>query len=222
MRFLMLTQYFPPEIGGPQTRLRTMATELKRLGHEVEIVTGLPNYPMGKFLPGYERSFYCREMRDGILVHRVWMYPAIGGGFRRMLNYVSFTMTCLFGLLQANKPDFIFVESPPILLSIPAYLMGMIWKTRFIFNVADLWPDVIVDGEYLKEGLWVRFTGVIERGSYRKAANFTAVTEGIRDALHQKKMVPREKILFLPNGADTQHYHKRPANEVLKHDLGLT
>jgi len=90
MRILILTQYFPPEIGGPQTRLQSFAIELKALGHEVEVVTALPNYPRGKFFPGYEGCFYRREVRNGIVTHRVWVYPAMGGGIRRMLNYAEF------------------------------------------------------------------------------------------------------------------------------------
>src|ERR1700740_1883004 len=99
MKFLLLTQYFPPEIGGAQTRLRSTDVELKRLGHDVEGVTGLPNYPPGKFYPAYEGRVYAREEFEGITVRRVWLYPAMGGGLRRMLNYVSFTIMSLFGLL---------------------------------------------------------------------------------------------------------------------------
>src|SRR5271163_5371126 len=104
MKFLMLTQYFPPEIGGAQTRLRSTAVELKRLGHDVEVVTALPNYPRGTFYPGYEGRAYMREEFEGITVRRVWIYPAMGGGLRRMVNYVSFTFLSLLGLLLSAKP----------------------------------------------------------------------------------------------------------------------
>ncbi len=86
MKFLILTQYFPPEIGGPQTRLQCMTAELQRLGHKVEVVTGLPNYPRGKFFPGFEGSFYRREMHDGVTIHRVCLFPAMGGGLKRILD----------------------------------------------------------------------------------------------------------------------------------------
>src|SRR5438477_9025595 len=65
MKFLILTQYFPPEIGGPQTRLAAMSRELVRLGHEVEIVTALPNYPRGQIFPEYRGSFYRLESLGG-------------------------------------------------------------------------------------------------------------------------------------------------------------
>ena len=168
-KFLILTQYFPPEIGGAPTRLQSLATELKRMGHQVEVLTGFPNYPRGKFFPGYEHGFYRREMRDGVTIHRVWLYAATGGGVQRMLNYLSFSATAFLGLLKTKRPDYIFVESPPIFLSFPAYLAGLLWGVPFIFNVSDMWPDVIVEGGFLKEGFLVRSMRALEGWSYRKA-----------------------------------------------------
>ncbi len=220
-KFLILTQYFPPEIGGAQTRLQSIATELRRLGHEVEILTGFPNYPHGKFFAGYERGFYRREIREGLTIHRVWLYPALGSGIQRMLNYGSFTCMTFFGLLKAKRPDYIFVESPPIFLSIPAYLAGIVWRAPFIFNVSDMWPDVIVEGGFLKEGFLVRCMRAIESWSYRKAIYVNAVTEGVHRDLLTKKSVPPEKILFLPNGADTVRFQPRPPDNALKAELGL-
>jgi colanic acid biosynthesis glycosyl transferase WcaI len=221
MRFLILTQYFPPEIGGAQTRLYCLATELRRMGHDVEVVTGIPHYPGSHFFSGYEHRLYQREVREGIVVHRVWLYPATGTGIRRVVNYASFTFTSMLGLVRAGKPDYIFVESPPLFLSFPAWLMGSVWRIPFVFNVADLWPDVAVDAGHIRDGLLVRLMTVMECWSYRRAAYVNAVTEGIRNSLLNEKGVPSAKVLFLPNGADTEHYKPRPPDEGLKAQLGL-
>jgi glycosyltransferase involved in cell wall biosynthesis len=221
MRILILTQYFTPEIGGPQTRLRSMATELKRLGHEVEIVTGMPNYPRGEIFPAYRGRIYCREDFAGILVHRVWLYAAMGGGLSRVLNYGSFAITALFGLMRANKPDYIFVESPPLLLSISGYIAGRLRGAPFILNVADLWPDAIVDGGFIRNKFLIRSIEAMEKWSYEKAAYVNAVTEGIRDALLARKKLPAEKVLFLPNGVDTDRFQPREEDFELKASLGL-
>lgn len=221
MRFLILTQYFPPEIGGAQTRLHCFASELIRQGHEVEVVTAIPNYPRGKFFAGYEKAFYRREVCGAITIHRVWLYPAVGGGLKRMLNYASFSLASLFGLFRAQKPDYIFVESPPIFLGIPAFLAGLVWNRPFIFNVADLWPDVIVDAGFMKAGFIIRCLRILERWTYSRAAAVTTVTDWIVDVLRDKKAVPRHKILFLPNGADTLRFSPRPSDDQLKERLGL-
>jgi colanic acid biosynthesis glycosyl transferase WcaI len=221
MKFLILTQYFPPEIGGAQTRLRSTATELHRLGHQVEVVTALPNYPRGRIFPGYRGCFYRREDSDGIRIHRVWIYAAMGGGLARMLNYSSFMITSLFALTLARKPDFIFVESPPLLLSIPAYVAGLLWRVPYIFNVADLWPDIILEGGFMERGFLVRMLFTLEQWSYRKAERVNAVTDGLRERLLHEKEVPADKLLFLPNGADTTHFQPRAPDEALKRKLGL-
>ncbi len=222
MRFLLLTQYFPPEIGGAQTRLQSFATELLRHGHEVEVVTALPNYPRGKFFPGYENTFYRREISDGITVHRVWLYPAVGGGLKRALNYISFALTSLCGLWRARKPDYLFVESPPLFLSVPAFLAGLFWQVPFIFNVADLWPDVIVDGGFLKEGFIIRCLRKLEQWSYRQAAYVNTVTDWMLKVLREEKSIPKEKLLFLPNGVDTRKFRPLLPDEDLKRKLGLS
>lgn len=191
------------------------------MGNDVEVVTGLPNYPRGRFFPGYERCFYRREVRQGVIIHRVWLYPATGGGVERALNYLSFTLMSLFGLLHASRPDYIFVESPPLFLSIPAHIAGTFWGVPFIFNVSDMWPDVIVEGGFSKEGRLIRWMRRLESWSYRKAAYVNAVTEGVRSALLTEKAVPADKLLFLPNGADTVLFQPRLPDEALKASLGL-
>jgi colanic acid biosynthesis glycosyl transferase WcaI len=198
-----------------------MTLELRRLGHDVEVVTGLPNYPRGKFFPGYGGRFYRRELLAGVVVHRLWLYPAMGGGIARILNYASFAATSLFGLMRAKKPDFIFIESPPLFLALSGYFAGHLRGVPFILNVADLWPDAIVEGRFLQDGFLVRCMEAIEKWSYRKAAYVNAVTEGIRDRLLQQKAVPREKVLFLPNGVDAIRYQPRSEDLALKRKLGL-
>jgi len=143
MRFLVLTQYFHPETGAPQVRLAAMIRELLRLGHTVEVVTALPNYPNGKIFSDYQGRFYRVENWEGVRLHRVWMYAATGAGFKRLLNYFSFMITALWGLRRAKKPDYLFVESPPLFLGITGYIAAKIWRVPFILNIADLWPDTI-------------------------------------------------------------------------------
>jgi colanic acid biosynthesis glycosyl transferase WcaI len=221
MRLLILTQYFPPEIGAPQTRLQAMSAELKHMGHEIEVVTAMPNYPRASIYPEYRRRFYCREVRDGIVVHRVWMYAAMGGGIRRLLSYGSFVIMSIFGLLRASRPDYVFVESPPLPLTLPAYAFARLWGASTIMNVADLWPGAAVEMGLLKEGFLARLMRQLESWSYRRATFVNAMTEGIQKYLLLEKGLAPEKILFLPNGVNTMHYRPRPADMALKRQLGL-
>ena len=71
-RWLILTQYYPPEIGAPQIRLRSVARELKRHGIEVEVLTAIPNYPAGKIFPGYSGRWKIKETIDGVPITHTW------------------------------------------------------------------------------------------------------------------------------------------------------
>lgn len=221
MKFLVLTQYFAPEIGASQVRLASFCRELAAAGHEVEIVTAMPHHPAGRIFPGYRRRFYVREEWEGLPIHRVWLYASIGSNLKRLLSYASFCLTCLFGLARAKKPDYVFVDSPPLFLGVPAWLAARLWNVPMIFNVADLWPDSVRDLGVMGDGLLVKVAYRLERWIYRHAAAVTAVTEGIRESLLGRKALPPEKVLFLPNGVDTTLFRPSPPNELLKNNLGL-
>jgi len=162
VRFLFLTQYFPPETGAPQVRLASLVRELSRLGHQVEIVTAFPNYPTGAIFPEFRGKLYQRDAWEGMTVHRTWVYPCMGGGLKRILNYISFTITCAWGLLRSKRADCVFVESPPLFLSIPGWIASRLWRARLIFNVADLWPDSVEQLGIMREGPALRFARALE------------------------------------------------------------
>jgi colanic acid biosynthesis glycosyl transferase WcaI len=221
LRFLFLTQYYSPEIGAAPTRLQNVVEQLIQLGHEVEVVTARANYPHGRFVDGQGHKLYVRERRHGVFVHRVWIYPAIGGGFRRLANYASFAITSLLGLFRATKPDYIFVESPPLTTFFPALIAKSIWSVPYIFNVSDLWPDAAVENGFLTVGSFFRILLMLEAWTYRKASYVNAVTEGIQKKLLFDKNVSAEKVLFLPNGVDAARYQWREPDLELKKRLGL-
>ena len=98
LKVLLLTQWFDPE---PTFKGLLFAKQLQAEGHEVEVITGFPNYPGGKLYAGYKQRWLQTELIDGIRVNRVPLYPSHdGSGVNRALNYVSFAATsCLFGCL---------------------------------------------------------------------------------------------------------------------------
>ncbi len=221
MRFLFLTQYFPPEIGAAQVRLASVIRELVRIGHQVEVVTAMPNYPTGQVFDGYRGKIWLEESWEGVRVYRTWIYPSMGTGVKRLLNYFSFMLSALGGLLRLQRPDYIFVESPPLFLSITAYLAASRYRVPFIFNVADLWPDSVRQLGLMKEGPLLRLAESLEAWSYAKAGFVTAVTEGIYKILLEEKGVPERKLLYLPNGVDTEVFRPLTPDQALAEELGL-
>lgn len=202
MRFLILTQYYPPEIGAAQARLSAFARQLQRAGHDVEVVTALPNYPSGTLSESDRHTLGRREVIDGVPVRRTWLLTGTGAGGRRLASYLSFTATGLVSALAAGRPDVVFVESPPLFLGVSGWIAAKRAGAAFVLNVSDLWPDSVRDLGVLREGAALRAAERLERWLYARATAVTAVTEGIRARLIEHKEVPPRKVLFLPNGVD--------------------
>jgi colanic acid biosynthesis glycosyl transferase WcaI len=221
MRFLILTQYYPPEVGAGQVRLKATVDQLLAFGHDVEVVTALPNYPSGRIFEGYRGRFYRREDEDRLTIHRVWLHVALGAGVDRLVSYLSFAGTSAAGLVRSERPDVIFVESPPLFLGLTAWLAARAWRRPWILNISDLWPDSIRALGVMDEGLALTMAEKLERFIYRRADLITAVTDGIGSELVNSKEVPKEQILFLPNGVDTELFRPRDPDDNVRERFGI-
>jgi len=220
MRFVVLTQYYPPEIGAPQVRLPALAKELVALGHDVEIVTAMPNYPTGRIADGYRSKWAMCESIDGISVRRVWMYASLGRGWKRLVGYVSFTFGAGLVLMRTRRADWVFVESPPLILAVPGLLWAALHRSRSIVNVADLWPDAIVDvGAFAEDSVVTKVLRRLERWTYRRATVVNSVTEQISVDLGRR--CDPAKVRFLPNGVDTEMFRPDAGVSDTIDSLGL-
>jgi colanic acid biosynthesis glycosyl transferase WcaI len=220
MRFLILTQYFEPEIGAPQVRFKSFLSNLLKLGHQVEVVTALPNYPTGKIFPEYKGKFYSFETRNAVPVHRVWIFAALGGGVARILNYFSFALFSLYCIWKVNRPDYIFVESPPLSLGTVGWLYSKIFRCKVIFNVADLWPDSVRELGVVNNQVVLKIAYWLEDFIYRHSDYINSVTRQTIRTLHEKKNVPMHKLKFLPNGVDTEIFFPAEADPRVRNELG--
>lgn len=219
MKFLVLTQFYTPETGAAQTRLKEFTTALAGSGHDVEVFTALPNYPQGQIFDGYKGKFYSVEDQDRIKIHRVWLFAAQGRSLSRLFCYFSFTFFSFFAFLVCNKPDYIFVNSGPLFLILPARFLASFFDCKLILNVADLWPRSVekLDGAVFK--FLLKFGQGLENWAYKTSDYVVAVTEGIRTVLLTDKKIPPAKVLFLPNGVNTQLFDPENQGTINSPDL---
>ncbi len=218
--FLFVTQYFPPELGAVQVRLAAVTARLVEAGHRVEVVTTLPNYPTGRIFPGWSRRPIQVGAERGTRVVRVWSWPAIGGGLGRILNYATFGLASIVGLLLARPADWVVVEYPTLFGALPAVLWCRLRRRKVVVNVADLWLDVIVNMGGFRDGVLVRILRRLERWMLAQATVVTYVTEGLRDVLLERGVRP-EVMAWLPNGVDTEMFHPGPGDPRVRDELGL-
>jgi colanic acid biosynthesis glycosyl transferase WcaI len=216
-RWLVLTQYYPPEIGAPQIRLRCFVRELRRHGKDVSVTTAMPNYPKGRIFDEYRGRFSCREQIDEVPVRRVWAYAATGkAALARLLNYCGFAVTALPLILFGRRPDVIFVEAQPLPLGIVALLMKALRGVPYIYNVPDLQVDVARELGFLRWAFLLRIAVRVENLLLMNAVRVSTVTHSFMEHF-EARGVPRNRITFLPNGADTAFLHpSEPSIELIK------
>jgi colanic acid biosynthesis glycosyl transferase WcaI len=214
-RWLILSQYYAPEVGAPQLRLRALASELRRHGIQIEVLTGFPNYPAGVTLPGYRGRWQMRETIDGIPVRRTWLFPATGrSAATRLANYFSFTATALAAALLGRKPDRLFVESQPMTLGVVAVAMKWLRGVPYVYNVPDLQVDVARELGFMRSRTLLSVMTRLENLFLKASWNVSTVSEGFVEHLASRG-VPRSRVSFLPNGADTDLLRPTPPDEEL-------
>ena len=224
MRILYLSQYFPPEVGATQTRAYEMATGLIRAGHQVTMLTEVPNHPEGIIRPGYRGRFWIREKVKAIDVIRVWVRTSPVKTMRtRLAFYLSYMINAtLAGLLVARGHyDLLYATSPPLFVGAAALALSHLRRTPMVFEVRDLWPQSAVALGELSNPRLIRWATWLEERCYQRSRRIVVVTQGIRDRLLQRGIEP-QKINLIPNGANTELFHPRPqAGRQLRDELGL-
>jgi glycosyltransferase involved in cell wall biosynthesis len=206
MRLLILSQYYPPEIGAPQNRLHELAIRLKANGIEIEVLTALPNYPKMEIQNQYKKGLNREEIIDGIQVHRSWIYVSKSKGIiSRLLNYFSFVWSSYWRGRQLNDFDFLLVESPPLFLGYSAIKLAKKLNAKLIFNVSDLWPESAEKLGIVTNQKLLKMAYKLEAKCYKKSALITGQTQGIVDDI--KNRFPNKRVFWLPNGVNINYFN---------------
>ena len=208
MRILFLTQYYPPEPGACQNRIAFLARALSRSGHEVTVLTAMPNYPGGSIFEQYRGKFFVSERTDEVPLLRTWLYTSTKAGFvRRLLCYWSFAFLALFaGLLRAGSQDVIITESPPLFLGATGLLLSWFKGARHVFNVSDLWPESAVAMGVVTNRRLIKVAVRLEEFIYHRSDLITGQTHGIvGDIRPRSNAVP---VALLTNGIDVEEFDR--------------
>jgi len=218
MRVLLLTQWYQPE--GPLQE--QMAHALQKMGHQVTVLTGFPNYPTGKLYPGYSLRPWRREVLAGVPVTRAPLYPDHSrSGLRRILNYVSFgAASSMVGPWLIGRPDVIFVYHPPLTIGWPAWLLSRLWHVPFVYQIQDMWPETLRATGMIDSERILSWVGHYAKWVYAKAAAICVISPGFRVNLIDKGVSP-EKIHVISNWVDTEIYYPEQPDSALAEELGM-
>lgn len=202
MKVLLVTQYFFPE----NFKSNDIAFELAKRGHEVVVLTGLPNYPEGKIYNTY--GFFKRrnEVVNGVKVIRALLIPrGKGGGIRLFLNYFSwafFASLRAISLTFQYKFDVVLVHEPsPITQGFPAIVVKKIQKIPLHFWVLDLWPESLTSAGGIKNKTVLSFFTKIVKYIYNNSDKILISSKGFKESI-LKKGNYENKLIYFPNWAE--------------------
>lgn len=201
MKILIVSQYFWPE----NFRINDLTQELVQRGHNVAVLTGIPNYPDGIVHKAYSKDPKAFTHFGGADVWRVPMLARGEGSVRLLLNYLSFVLGgCLFGpwRLRGEKFDVIFVFGlSPVTLAIPAVLLGRIKRAPVVFLALDLWPETLAAVGVVRSPRILRWVGYLVSFIYQRCTLVLGQSRGFLGSIAQY-CSDKEKIKYFPSWAD--------------------
>jgi hypothetical protein len=221
MRILFISHYFYPEGNAPATRIHEMTRRWAAAGHDVTVVTAVPNVPAGIVYEGYRNRWKQEESIDGVLVRRVWTYLAANRGtYRRLVSFLSFMITATLAGLRGPRPDLVIATSPQFFCGWSGRLVALLRRLPFVLEIRDLWPESIVAVGAMKRSAAIRMLEWLERRLYRAASSIVTVGEGYRRRLIERG-VPALKMHVITNGVDLEAFSNAVDSERIRRELAL-
>jgi glycosyltransferase involved in cell wall biosynthesis len=221
MKILFLSDNFPPEANAPAIRTYEHTREWVRAGHEVTVVTCVPNFPRGEVFEGYRNRLFQREEMEGIRIIRVWTYIAANeGSLKRIVDYVSFMLTSVVVSLFLRRPDVVIGTSPQFFTAAAAWIVAMLKRRPFVFELRDLWPETILAVGAMRQGWIVAALDRFASFLYHQADLMVPVTESFARYLENKGVEPR-RIIVITNGIEPGQYRPRRDPMELRDEKGI-
>ena len=221
MRLLFIGHYFQPEpnffYGLP------FAKELVRRGHEVQVITGFPNYPGGKIYAGYKIKPLQKEVMDGVPVYRFPLYPSHdSSAFGRMLCYSSLALSQgLMAPFVIKPADVAYVDQGPATMGFPATILKWLRRIPFVLIVQDLWPDSVTSSGMFESKIGEKILHGWSNFVHRRASKLVIIAPGMKKVLMERG-VPEEKIELIYNWCDNSLISRVGPDKNLIDQLGFT
>lgn len=202
MKILVVCQYFAPE----PFRVSTLCESMQALGHEVRVLTGMPNYPEGRLYPGYGLTGPWHETnQSGTEIFRVPLVPRGNGGKVSLaLNYATFAFNAsVRSLFFLHQPfDLVFVyQLSPITMAVPAILIAKLKRIPLVLYSLDLWPDSVSATGVRLPSFLQRCLTIFSRFIYRQPSRLLVSSRGFMTRMAELG-VANEKLQYWPQAAE--------------------
>lgn len=197
---MIITSYYPPEIGAASNRIFHLANGLKK-DYNVTVVTPLPNYPTGKIFKAYKGTFKKTEIHNDLKVYRLWLYATNSNNkLQRLVAMLSYSFSLVVFFTFNKIPEKVIVQSPPLLVAFTSMVFLRSIKRKLILNISDLWPSAGLELGALKPSFSYKLLQKIERFNYKKADLILGQSEEI--LTHVTSIFPKKKTFLYRNYPD--------------------
>ncbi|MEM3365321.1 MAG: glycosyltransferase family 4 protein [Candidatus Bathyarchaeia archaeon] len=213
MHILVISQIFPPDMGGSSTRAYNVAKGLVLNEAKVTVIAGFPHYPTGNVPKNLIKKALSIEHTDSLQVIRTFVPPLPAKGLgNRVILFTTFMLSSLFPLMIVRKVDAIFASNPQVLVIIPALVYRLVHRCPLVLNVDDLWPEDPVDIGLIRSGLIKRVAKALAKIAYTMADAIVPISPGYVKVIRDDYGVPECKIHVVRGGVDVRRF-KPASNE---------
>ena len=199
MKILVVCQNYFPE----PFRITDICEELVRRGHEVTVITGQPNYPMGYIYDGYKDKSRRHESINGVEIHRTFTIGRRHGILWRVLNYYSFMLSSTRYVSRLAKEfDVVFVNQlSPVMMASAGIKYKKKYGTPLLFYALDLWPDSLAVGGIKKDSLPFKYFHAVSERIYKSADRLLITSKSFKD--YFRKEFGIDDVKYLPQYAES-------------------
>ncbi len=210
----------PGQPGG--SRFNEFGRLWSEAGHQVSVIAGTVNYATGKTPEQYRRKWVVRERDGAVDVFRSHVPQSYSANYvGRMWAFSGFTASAATAAAMAERADVVIATSPPLVAALPGWMAAKKSRAPFIFEIRDLWPEsAVTTGVLSPNSPLTKALYGLERWACRVADRVNVLTPAFRDDLIQRGLAPREKIVFVPNGADLDAFTPGPRDNEVRRRLG--
>ena len=208
MNILVVCQYYYPE----PFRLNDICEELVNRGHQVTVLTGVPNYPMGKIYEGYKRSKRREELIKGVRVIRTWTYPRGTSMVKRLINYFSYPISSWLkaGRLKSDYDVILVNQQSPVMMAWPGIRYSKKHKKPVVMYCMDLWPASLIAGRIsANSAIYKAFYGISKR-VYRAMDEILVTSRMFKQYLNDQFGISEKTMKSLPQYAEDLFEYLEP------------
>lgn len=205
-KILVICQYYKPE----PFRIADICEEMVRRGHEVQVVTGYPNYPEGVLYEGYGKGKHIDEVINGVKVHRCYTVARQTGVVKRLMNYYSYAASSVKYILSrecvtsdGTSFDVVFCNQlSPVMMAYAAIAYKKKYKIPAVMYCLDLWPESLIAGGVTRKSAVYKYYHHISKRIYRQMDKILITSRMFSDYLRNEFCIKKEKIEYLPQYAE--------------------